>query len=125
MGSVRAGRVHVRGRSGAANLNTKGVGSRSFAGFPGQALAGAGGGGFLVAITKEPNAHASVEALVRAAGAAAVAGAIVGSDDGDNGDADGGEPVPQWTVHRAAVDLDGLRVWTQADGEGLGDGASV
>ena len=77
----------------------------------GQALAGAGGGGFLVAITKEPNMHDALTEVVRAAGARTSASGSVNDDSDDVG---GGDPEAQWTVHRATVDLGGLSTWTES-----------
>ena len=58
----------------------------------GQALAGAGGGGFMYVIAKEPNAHAKIEALLR-------------SDT---------DLPSDMTFHKVTIDREGLAVFTSA-----------
>lgn len=70
---------------------------------------GAGGGGFLVAITRSAHAHAEVAQVLRAAPLERVAQAAATTDD-DKDDDDG----DRWSVHRVTVDDVGLALTTEA-----------
>jgi hypothetical protein len=63
---------------------------------------GAGGGGFLMALTRLPHAHAQVAEVLRAGALAPAAAAEIGA----------GEDEP-WSVHRVTVDDVGLVLTTE------------